>query len=88
MVADNYIFPPYRRETLSDFSRTWNKINVGVCMHADIERAMANALRRVRLEKMKRNQRRVIETFVSERDVFVLILTAYGKSFCYVKSYS
>ena len=49
----------------------------------EIERAVANAMRRVGLEEIKREQRRVIETFVSGKDVFVSLPTGYGKSFCY-----
>ena len=35
------------------------------------------------LKKVKKEQRRVIHSFVSGRDVFVSLPTGYGKSFCY-----
>ena len=40
-------------------------------------------MRGVGLEEIKREQRRVIETFVSGKDVFISLPTSYGKSFCY-----
>ena len=45
------------------------------------ERAMDYAMKMAGLKKVKKEQRRVIHNFVSGRDVFVSLLTGYGKSF-------
>ena len=49
----------------------------------DIECAIYTAVRKAKIQELKREQRSAIYDFVSGRDVIVLLPTGYGKSFCY-----
>ena len=49
----------------------------------DIDKALDVASRRMGYERLFPKQREAVEAFISGRDVFVCLLTGYGKSFCY-----
>ena len=49
----------------------------------DIDKALDVASQRMGYERLFPKQREAVEAFIYGRDVFVCLLTGYGKSFCY-----
>ena len=50
----------------------------------DVNAAIAGSVRDLRYRSLKEEQKLVIFNFLSGNDVFVALLTGYGKNLCYI----